>query len=122
MRYMICLLIAASVLLLPVTGLARVQSNPSQANKESCNRVVIKLKSGQKIEGCFGWYQCDSGGKNCGMQIIQNGVARRILQSDIDKWDFRKSFWRKVGDIALIPVALPIYIMIIIACRKNCEL
>jgi hypothetical protein len=116
MHHMICLLAVAGILLSPITGLA---------NKQYCDRVVIKLKTGQKIVGCFQSKQRDMYGSGS-VQITQKGVARNIPETDIEQMDFKKSFWRKAGDIALIPVyvvvTVPAYILIAIACRKNCEL
>lgn len=93
MRYMTCLL-AAGILLSLLAGLAR-EKNRSQACKPSCERVVIKLYTGRKIEGRYQRHQCDEGGTNCGAQIIRNGTARRIPQSEVELIQFKKSFGKR---------------------------
>ncbi len=127
MRYVICLMISASLLLSPLTcraqsnGLEKKQSqsNQSQAKNTPCNRIVITLKTGQKIEGCFEGQRCDDNCKNCRMEITQKGIARTIASDEVAEVAYKKSFWRKVGETALIVLYAPLFI---IFCRKDCEL
>ena len=114
MRYVICLMISASLLLSPLTCQAQ-----SQVKKIPCNRIVITLKTGQKIEGCFQRQHCDDSYKNCRLEITRNGVAQTIASEDIAEVASKKSFWRKVGETALIVLYAPLFI---IFCRKDCEL
>jgi len=123
MRHPICLMILTCLLLSPLTCRAQSggsekkqpQSNQSQVKKKSY-RVVITLKTGEKIEG---WQGCDYNFMNCHVEITQNGFARTIPGQDIAALAYKRSFWRKTGETTLTIVLAPLLFLL---CRKDCEL
>jgi len=93
------------------------QSIPTDDIKETrviqgtCPSAVVKLKTGEKIEGYVRRQVCDIGCKNCRIEVSQKrGGVITIASSEIETLDHKKhiSLVDRLIDIAWIPL-YPVY-------------
>jgi len=133
MRSIACLTIVVALFLTPLRCYAQPPVSQSKSPQAAATakhgtppNVEITLKNGQKLKGrSFGRkYGADC--SNCRVEVVQKGATQTIECRDVQQIDPQRTFWQKIAHGAENAVGVvlfvPAMLLLMIACRKDCDL